>query len=294
MATRDRPQLLRRAVASVLAQDLDAPLEIVLVYDGAEVDELTDLHRPDGRSIRAVANSRTPGLAGGRNTGILEARAPLIALCDDDDEWAPSKLRRQLPLFDEPGVTLAATGIEILSAGGSHVRTPPTDVELPDLVRSRIAALHPSSFVFRSADLHGELGLVDEDLPGCQGEDYDMLLRAARIGAIRSVPEPLTIVHWDRTSFFTDNWQRTVDGLGYLLSKHEEFRQSRVGRSRLQGQIAFAHGALGDRHNARSWATRALANDPRQHRAYLALLVGVGAVSGGRVMATLNRRGRGV
>lgn len=294
MATRDRPELLRRAVASVLAQDTDASIEIVLVYDGTEIDGLDDLPRPLGRSVRAVNNARSPGLAGGRNTGILESKAPLIAFCDDDDEWKPSKLRRQLELFDDPAVILTATGVEIHSAGGSHIRLPPSTVELADLLRSRITALHPSSFVLRASALRGDLGLVDEDLPGGQGEDYDMLLRAAKSGTIRALPEPLTVVHWDRTSYFTVNWQRTVDGLGYLLSKHADFRSTRVGQSRLQGQIAFAHGALGDRPNARQWASRALRNDPRQHRAYLALLVGTGIVSGERVMAELNKRGRGV
>lgn len=294
MATRDRPQLLRRAVASVLAQDADIPIEIVLVYDGSEIDELGDLPVPPRRSVRALANKRTPGLAGARNSGILEAKAPLVAFCDDDDEWTPSKLRRQLSLFDTPDVVLTATGIEIHSAGGAHIREAPASVALDDLLRSRITALHPSSFVLRTAALRGELGLVDEDLPGGQGEDYDVLLRAAKLGRIRAIPDPLTIVHWDRASFFTVNWQRTVDGLGYLLKKHAEFQSTRVGQSRLQGQIAFAHGALGDRPRARSWASQALRNDPRQHRAYLALLVGAGLVSGERVMAELNKRGRGV
>ena len=294
MATRDRPELLRRAVRSVLAQDAEASIEIVLVYDGTAIDELDDVPRPPGRTVRAIANSRRPGLAGGRNTGILASRAPFIAFCDDDDEWLPSKLRRQLPLLEDRAVILAATGIDIHSAGGSHIRLPPSSVDLADLLRSRMTALHPSSFVLRAAALHGELGLVDEDLPGGQGEDYDLLLRAAKISTIRAVEEPLTIVHWDRTSFFTVNWQRTVDGLGYLLSKHAEFRSSRVGRSRLQGQIAFAHGALGNRPLARSWAARALRSDPRQHRAYLAMLVGSGLVTGERVMAELNKRGRGV
>lgn len=294
MATRDRPELLRRAVASVLAQDTESSIEIVLVYDGTDIDPLEDLPRSPGRTVRAVNNIRSPGLAGARNTGILETRAPLVAFCDDDDEWTPSKLSRQLELFDDPDVILAATGIEIHSAGGAHTRRAPSSVDLADLLRSRITALHPSSFVFRASALRGEVGLVDEDLPGGQGEDYDMLLRAAKSGRIRALPEPLTIVHWDRTSFFTVNWQRTVDGLGYLLTKHTEFRRTRVGQSRLQGQIAFAHGALGDRPNARSWAVRALRNDPRQHRAYLALLVGTGIVSGERVMAELNKHGRGV
>lgn len=294
MATRDRPHLLRRAVSSVLAQEGEMKIEVILVFDGTEIDELADIPRPPGRTVRAVSNSRTPGLAGARNTGIMAANAPLIALCDDDDEWRPAKLARQLPLLDDPEVVLAATGIEIQSAGGSHERIPPPSVELDELLRSRIQELHPSSFVFRTDALRGELGLVDEDLPASYGEDYDMLLRAAQVGKIVAIPDPVTVIHWDRTSYFTEKWQGIVDGLGYLLDKHPQFATSRVGSSRIEGQIAFAHGALGDRRRARGWASRAIRHDPRQPRAYLALMVGMGVVSGQTVVATLNRRGRGV
>ncbi len=293
MATRDRPQLLRRAVASVFAQENVPPIEVVLVYDGTPIDELFDLERGP-HTLRAVNNARTPGLAGARNTGIMQASAPLIAFCDDDDEWKPGKLAAQLGLFDDPEVVLAATGIEIHSTGGKHERLSPASVDLDDLLRSRITELHPSSFVVRAAELRGPLGLVDEELPASYGEDYDVLLRAAKVGRIVAVPEALTIIHWDRTSFFSEKWQGIVDGLSYLLQKHPEFTRSGVGQARIEGQIAFAHGALGDRSSARSWARRAIGHDARQPRAYLAMMVGLGLVSGERVVSALNRRGRGM
>lgn len=293
MATRDRPQLLRRAVASVFAQRDVHPIEVVLVYDGTPIDPLDDLDRGPHR-LRAVSNARTTGLAGARNTGILEASAPLIAFCDDDDEWKPGKLSAQLPLFDDRDVVLCATGIEIHSAGGRHERTSPPSVELTHLLRSRITELHPSSFVVRAEALHGPVGLVDEELPASYGEDYDLLLRAAKAGRIVSVPDALTVVHWDRTSYFSEKWQGIVDGLSYLLAKHPEFTSSGEGQARIEGQIAFAHGALGDRRRARAWARRAIGHDIRQPRAYLAMLVGMGVVSGERVVATLNNRGRGL
>jgi glycosyltransferase involved in cell wall biosynthesis len=293
MATRNRPQLLRRAVASVFAQKDIQPIEVVLVYDGTPVDELLDLDRGP-HILRAVNNSRTPGLAGARNTGILEATAPLIAFCDDDDEWKADKLRAQLPLFDDADVVLAATGIEIHSAGGTHQRLSPATVTFDDLLRSRITELHPSSFVVRAEALRGALGLVDEALPASYGEDYDVLLRAAKVGRIVAVPEAHTIIHWDRTSYFSEKWQGIADGLSYLLEKHPEFASSGEGQARIEGQIAFAHGALGDRPQARRWARRAIGHDVRQPRAYLALLVGMGVVSGERVVAALNKRGRGM
>lgn len=291
--TRGRPQLLRRAVASVLEQDADVLLDVIIVYDGGDIDLLDDVPRGRHR-IRAIDNARTPGLAGARNTGIDAVTAPLIAFCDDDDEWDPAKLTAQLPLLDDDRVALAATGIRVLTAGGAHDRPSPVVTTHADLLRSRITELHPSSFLLRTADARGRLGLVDEDLPASYGEDYDLLLRAAEIGDIAAVAAPLTLVHWDRASFFSDRWRGVVDGLSYLLDKHAGFARAPIGRARIEGQIAFAHGALGDWRSARTWAARALRDDRRQLRAYLALGVGLRLLSGRRVVAALNARGRGV
>jgi len=297
IATRDRPELMRRAVRSILGQEGVGPLEVLLVFDGArpgdELDAPTDLDV--GRhTLRAMRNERTPGLAGARNTGIAAASAPLIAFCDDDDEWKPQKLATQLPLMDDPDVLLAATGIEIHSAGGVHQRMAPPVVGLDDLLRSRITELHPSSFLLRADALRGPVGMVDEDLPAGYGEDYDLLLRVAKQGKIVADRAAHTIVHWDRTSYFTEKWQGIVDGLGYLLAKHPEFERSDSGSARIEGQIAFAYAALGALAPARQWARKSLGHDMLQTRAYLAMLVGMRFLSGQRVVATLNRRGRGM
>ncbi|WP_232711517.1 glycosyltransferase family 2 protein [Microbacterium lacus] len=294
VATRSRPQLLRRALASIRDQDYPADIEILVVFDGTEIDDLSDLTLPAGRSIRTMKNAHVPGLAGARNTGIEAASHPLLGFCDDDDEWKPDKLNKQVPLLEDPDVIVAATGVEIHSAGGVHQRLAPSQANLADLLRSRITELHPSSFVLRTRDLRGRLGLVDEDLPASYGEDYDLLLRATKLGRIEAVPEALTIVHWDRTSFFSERWQGIVDGLTYLLEKHPEFAGSKVGSARIEGQIAFAYGALGNRHEARRWARRTLAHHPLQPRAYIAMLVGLGFVKGETVVGALNRRGRGM
>lgn len=296
IATRDRPQLMRRAVRSVLAQEGIKSIEVLLIFDGVrpneKLDAPTDID-PGPHAVRTLRNKRTPGLTGARNTGIEAATAPLIAFCDDDDEWKPQKLITQLKLMADPEVLLAATGIEIHSTGGVHQRLAPPTVNLEDLLRSRITELHPSSFLLR-ADALREVGMIDEELPASYGEDYDLLLRIVKRGRIVAERSCLTIIHWDRASFFTEKWQGIVDGLGYLLEKHPEFERTRSGRARIEGQIAFAHAAKGDLRDARRWARKSLGNDFLQSRAYLAMIVGTRAISGERVVSTLNRRGRGM
>lgn len=293
IATRERPQLLRRAIASVLAQQGTGPIEVIVVFDGTRIDPLLDID-PGRHTITVIPNRRAPGLAGARNSGILEASGSAIAFCDDDDEWKPQKLREQLDVIADPAVALCATGIEIHSEGGVHERLAPTVTGLPQLLHSRITELHPSSFLMRTSTLKHEIGPVDERIPSSYGEDYDLLLRAAKVGSIVAVPRALTIVHWDRVSYFTEKWQAVAGGLSYLLDKHPEFALDPVGCARIEGQIAFAYSALGDGAEARSWARRSMQHAPLQPRAYLAMLIGTGLLSGEGVVSALNRRGRGV
>src|SRR3954454_19667711 len=84
--TRDRAALLKRAIAAVLGQDYPGEIECMVVFDQSPPELPEDLPIPPRRSLVAVTNRRTPGLAGARNTGLVVARGQLVAHCDDDDE----------------------------------------------------------------------------------------------------------------------------------------------------------------------------------------------------------------
>jgi glycosyltransferase involved in cell wall biosynthesis len=92
--TRDRWQMLSRTLRTVLTQDV--ALEVVIV-DDASVDE-TPLRLAEVRDprVRTIRHDRSEGVARSRNDAIAEARAPWVAFLDDDDLWAPHKLRLQL------------------------------------------------------------------------------------------------------------------------------------------------------------------------------------------------------
>src|ERR687896_474684 len=48
--------------------------------------------------------------------------------------------------------------------------------------------------------------LVDEEIPGGYGEDYEWLLRSSRRAPIIAVKDPLVRAHWHPKSFFSDRW----------------------------------------------------------------------------------------
>ncbi|MFV0257213.1 MAG: glycosyl transferase family 2, partial [Acidimicrobiales bacterium] len=63
IATRDRPEMLQRALAGVTAQEHDGPLEVIVVYDRTDPDPALTLDHPRF-TLRVMTNQRAGGLAG--------------------------------------------------------------------------------------------------------------------------------------------------------------------------------------------------------------------------------------
>ncbi|MFC6408587.1 glycosyltransferase family 2 protein [Planobispora longispora] len=293
VATRDRLELLRRAVTAILSQEYAGEIDVIVVFDQSDPVAL-DVDCPPGRSLRVTTNGRTPGLAGSRNTGITAARTDYVAFCDDDDEWLPGKLRAQVELLAAEGGVAAGTGIEIRSRGTSNPRPgPERPVTFRDLLRDRVFTLNGSNLIIDRTVLTETVGLVDENLPGSYAEDYDLLLRIAKLGPIHCVRQPLVAINW-QGSFFARRFPMIADALAHLLAKHPEFATDPVGIARIEGQIAFYRAAAGQYGEAWHWARRSLRHNWRERRTYLALLVASRLTSGQRVLALLNARGRGI
>ena len=294
IATRDRPEMLREAVAAVRAQDYPGPIEVVAVFDQSVRDEsLVDdsEHRP----VRVIGNRRSPGLAGARNSGIEATAGDIVAFCDDDDLWTPPKLREQVALLTEsPDAVLCTSGITVLYDGQEHRRVlDRARVSFADLLEDRHTELHPSTFVFRKQALV-EIGMVCEDVPGGFGEDYDLLLRAAQRHAIVNLEQPRVLVRWGAQSYFFQRWQTMSAGLSWMLERYPQFEDSARGSARVHGQIAFAEAAQGNRAKAVSSARAAVRRRWREPRAYLALAVATRVISPALVMRTLHRFGKGI
>lgn len=293
--THNRPQMMRRALLSVLDQEYSAQIEVIIVFDAS--DPFTpDVPVRDHRSIRITTNGRSRGLAGARNTGISMAKHPFVAFLDDDDMWHPTKLHNQMDVFASyPDSALVGTSIMVDAGDRKHLRRIDLEeVTHRDLLHDRLPGLHSSSFVFPRELLCSKIGMVDEDLPGSYGEDYDLLLRTAKVGPIRVVDTPLTRVTWQGQSYFFGKWAQYATSLTWMLEQHPEFSDYDKAAARLQGQIAFAHVAAGDRQEGRAWARRALRRDPIQIKAALALVIGLRLMSAKLVIQTAQRFGRGI
>jgi glycosyltransferase involved in cell wall biosynthesis len=294
--TRDRPELLWHAVQSILSQDYPGEVECVVVFDQSAPTPIT-VEPAERRRLHLIRNERTPGLAGARNAGVLASDGELVAFCDDDDDWLPGKLRLQVDAMrPNPEAVVATCGIFVLYRTRTIRRLPPngTTVTQEQLLRKRMMEVHPSTVLVRRTALLGSIGLVDEAIPGSYAEDYEWLLRAARVAPIVVVREPLVRIHWHPSSFFEERWQMIARALTYLLDKHPEFEQEPAGLARIEGQLAFAYAALGQSKIARRWAIQALRRNWRERRGYVALAVSTRVLRPETVIRMAHTLGRGI
>ncbi|RJL32645.1 glycosyltransferase family 2 protein [Bailinhaonella thermotolerans] len=290
----DRPRLLRAALDGVLGQDYPGHITVTVVFDRCPPDEALRLDRP-GRRVLVTGNSRAANVAGARNSGVLALPdTDLIAFCDDDDEWLPGKLAAQVAAL-EPGDVLAACGMVLAYSGWAVDRVlAARRIELADLLVSRVAEAHPSSFLARRTDLVERVGLFAEDIPGGYGEDYDLLLRAAKAAPIRYVPiVGVRVRVHGRSSHFTGRWPTIAAAHEWLLDAHPEFARTRRGRARLTGQIALAHAASARRAPALRWSWRTLRTWPLEPRVYAALAIAARLITVERLIRLLEARGVG-
>ena len=200
VATRGRPQELRQAIQSVLAQTFQE-FEIVVVVDGPDRATETVLRAIDADRLRVVVLSAPSGSGAARNAGIEAATGSWIALLDDDDLWLPQKLERQLE-------TIAASGVEqAIGFCARFVRTEEGDVAWRD--RAPAPGEHPSDYMFVRRSLRlGESTVststivarrslflaVPFDPALARYQDADWVLRAADAGArLVYCPERLAI-----------------------------------------------------------------------------------------------------
>jgi len=293
--TRNRPELLRTALAAIRAQSHPGRVTTYVVFDQSEPDPSLGDDDPL-RPVVVMTNTRAPGLAGARNSGILAGDGHLVAFCDDDDAWLPGKLEAQIEvLAGEPRAGLVSCGIRVRYEDRVVDRVLPVDrVRLADLLRSRLTELHPSTFLMRRQALVDDIGLVDEQVPGSYAEDYEFLLRAARYAPVLTVGRVLVEVRWHASSYFSSRWDTFSTALRWLLERYPEFSSEPRGAARVTGQIAFARAAAGRRRDAVRWAGRTIRYDVRQPRAYLALAVASGVVSADSIVRRLHARGRGL
>jgi glycosyltransferase involved in cell wall biosynthesis len=238
----ERPELLRRAIQSVLAQT-HRPLELVVVDDGSPDDTFKQLQdmRAEVEAAGVTPSFHTKengGVASARNYGIGKAIGEYITLLDADDRYLPTKVEKELAAVQAEGVDAAVCQVErrvgqVERRVGDKVSLYPGEVSgllkghNPAGVMNLKAWAHTNS-LFLSRELIQRAGVYDESLRIFEDDEY--LIRLAHHGKFSAVAEALAT--WEDQQ---DSLSQVPDLKKLLWRDDNRRRQLQLTREKCEG-----------------------------------------------------------
>lgn len=270
ITTWNRSAMLKRAIASVLAQTF-RDFELI-VLDNNSSDNTMEAVRAfrDGR-LRYLRHSPL-GISEARNAGVRESRGEFVGFLDDDDEWLPYKLEKQVTLF------LNASARVGMVYGGFYRITPQGAIydefrptlrgeTLLEYLCSRDPLTGSASNALMRKNVFAVAGGYEERLKTY--EDWEFYLRLMRKFEIDFVPEPLLNIRRHRGPRLGD---RVRDAALAELFVVEEFKDLLKNHpcclSRYLQAIGGKFCRTGEPQTGRKYLRQAITAYPRNWAAY--------------------------
>jgi len=271
--TKNRAHYVSSAVQSVLGQTF-GDFE-VLIVDGASTDNTREVvSKFHDERIRYIRERKDRGASASRNTGISQSRGKFIAFLDDDDLWVPSKLSKQLNLFDKnPCIGAVSAGAWIINENDETIgfRIPSLRGNIFPKILSKNHVGNCSMVLVRK-ECFEKSGLFDENLEA--SEDYDLWVRLTKHYEFDYVNEPLVLyrVHEKRIS---TNPYKALRAKKLLIKKHSKELTKLSNHRRILGSWQYRLGVLyckcGDMGHGKKEFLKAIRNDPFSIRYYARL-----------------------
>lgn len=221
--TRDRPEFLKQALASIRALEGDDLEFEILVGDNGMRSENRDVAEQFGARWLPVERA---GAAAARNAAMRAATSDYIAFLDDDDVWLAGHIRPHVRLLEEHPELQGVVG-QVANAApdlSSHGPFWPEALPVDGRVFSAFLRQYPQigATVVR-ASVRESVGYFDEELIADQ--DWDWHLRLATQHRVGFVATPCVLfrqraagahdtLQWQRVRYYRRVFWRNVRRAG--------------------------------------------------------------------------------
>jgi len=238
--THNRPDLLQKAVASVLAQDVPG-LRLVVVDEASDPPAADVLELSDPR-VEVVRNDRPRGPAAARNQGIDLIRSEFVGFLDDDDRWLPGKLRETLAYFER----FPSVGMVIHRMGPSNSPDGTGECRVvADPVRRMLTRQPPHvDAVLVRRSVHDQVRF-DEEFPAAA--DLDYMLRAAMVAGVAELDRVLGVHGPSGSGMTAIALEKRIAGRLRFREKHAELFRDREARAFYELRLGHLYRRAGSR-----------------------------------------------
>ena len=261
---------IRDAIESVRTQTY-SPWELLVAIDGSTDDTAAVVQQFDDERIVVVTLETNRGPSEARNAAIALASGEFVAFIDDDDQWLPDKLAKQIALLRaNPDLGIVHGGVlDVMEVGRRLARLPPRDARSysANLLQDRLAL---STVLVRRSVLD-RVGLFEPSLGAF--EDWDLWTRVLRLYESDFVSEVVVIARQHGGSLMHGNVaQLSRDRARVVQRNWRTLRARGLGRRALAFHHYFVGGLLlvdGQLPQARRRAERSLRLRPSARAAML-------------------------
>lgn len=233
------PEIVKRAAESVLNQTFK-DIELLIIDDSPSSYELREAVKTMasslGERVRYIQHEENRGACVARNTGLKNANGEFIAFLDDDDEWLPEKIEKQLNIITKND-DLALVYCGRYTHYTSEQRTVEQKVKF---YRGNIYGklildnfIGSTSFPLIRKSVLEQLGGFDINMKAAQ--DIELWLRIAKRHIVDYVEEPLVCYYVHEGEQITKNHRNKVDALEKLneinvdyLKRHPKAHSIRI------------------------------------------------------------------
>lgn len=223
------PEIVRRAIDSVNMQTYPVT-EIIVVDDNKDEDyQLSALIRrlcDTYQNVKYIKQNGNKGACAARNLGIKNAIGDYIGILDEDDEWLPKKIARQIESFEsnsEAGMVYCGAEIchepskEVTDYYNTHRFK--NELTLSDLLLGDKIGCTSIPLIRRS--VFDEVGYFWEEQPARQ--DYEMWIRISEKYKIVGVEDVLFRYYLHEGDQISKNKIKSYWGFRNIYSRYKKY-----------------------------------------------------------------------
>jgi glycosyltransferase involved in cell wall biosynthesis len=269
--TRNRHEFLRRAITSVLEQTYQ-DFELIVVDDASNDNTSQIVAEFKDPRIGFVRHPHRKGGSAARNTGIANAKGRYLAFLDDDDEWLPEKLARQMAVLVAGPAELGCvyTGCVMVNRASGKIFNQYRPTKRGDLSHELLHenCVGSTSTMLLKRECLERVGGFDETLPSCQ--DYDLWIRIAQEFEFEVISEPL-FKYYFQDRKISNNLDALNTGLEMLAKKYSKPPLSKKFYSSRHLSLGVLYCYAGNDQKAKKALWKAIKIHPLALRPYLYL-----------------------
>jgi len=225
--TKNRCITLKRAIESVLMQSY-SNIEIIIINDNSndETDQLISNYL-ELENVHYIKNNISIGGLAARMKGVKIAKGEYIAFLDDDDEWLPMKLEKQLTILKGNNkIGAVSSWFSVNNGNISYKRKLNTEVNINELMSANVLGGFSLCMVRKTIanSIAKEIKIIN-NIPSHQ--DWVFWIEVMLKSNVYVLPENLVIQHSHSGPRISKNYYNNIIGREVLINRYKNHMDSK-------------------------------------------------------------------